>query len=248
MKSVICDIDGVLLHNNEALPGAADFVARLLAAGNPLLLLTNYPSQTAGDLQARLAKCGIAVPPESFYTSAMATADFLQDQDGRKVYVIGDSGLTNALYEKGFTITDQDPDFVVVGETRSYNWEMIQRAAFHILNGARFIGTNPDVAGPSGFPACGALCAPIERITGKQPLYMGKPQAWMMRAALNKLEAHSDDAFIIGDNMQTDILAGVLAGVETVLVLTGVSQRSDLHRFPFRPHHIFDRVGDVNLA
>jgi len=248
VKSVICDIDGVLLHNNQALPGAGEFIARLMEAGNPLLLLTNYPSQTAQDLQARLATAGIEVPAEAFYTSAMATADFLENQEGRKAYVVGESGLTNALYEKGFTITDQDPDFVVVGETRSYNWEMIQKAAYHILQGARFIGTNPDVAGPKGFPACGALCAPIERITGKKPLYMGKPQAWMMRAALNELGSHTDDAIIIGDNMQTDILAGIQAGVETVLVLTGVSQRADLGQFPYRPHHIFDRVDAIDLV
>ena len=247
-KAVICDIDGVLLHDNEAIDGAPGFVRRVLEQGNPLILLTNYPSQTAMDLQNRLAANGFDVPAEVFYTSAMATARFLKQQDGRKAFVIGEGGLTNALYEVGFTITDIDPDFVIVGETRSYNWEMIQKASYHIMAGARFIATNPDVAGPRGFPACGALCAPIERITGKKPLYMGKPQAWMMRSALNRLGAHSEDAVIIGDNMQTDILAGIQAGVETVLVLTGVSQRADLDRYPYRPHHVFERVADVDVV
>ena len=247
-RAVICDIDGVLLHDNQAIEGAAGFVARILAQGNPLVLLTNYPSQTANDLQNRLAAAGFAVPADVFYTSAMATARFLEQQEGRKAYVVGDGGLTNALYDVGFTITDIDPDFVIVGETRSYNWEMIQRASYHILQGARFIATNPDVAGPKGFPACGALCAPIERITGKRPLYMGKPQAWMMRSALNRIEAHSENAIIIGDNMQTDILAGIQSGVETVLVLTGVSQLHHLEQFPYRPHHVFERVADVDVV
>ena len=247
-RAVICDIDGVLLHDNQAIEGAAGFVARILAQGNPLVLLTNYPSQTANDLQNRLAAAGFAVPADVFYTSAMATARFLEQQEGRKAYVVGDGGLTNALYDVGFTITDIDPDFVIVGETRSYNWEMIQRASYHILQGARFIATNPDVAGPKGFPACGALCAPIERITGKRPLYMGKPQAWMMRSALNRIEAHSENAIIIGDNMQTDILAGIQSGVETVLVLTGVSQLHHLEQFPYRPHHVFARVADVDVV
>jgi NagD protein len=178
----------------------------------------------------------------------MATADFLAAQDGRKAFVVGEGGLTKELYDVGFTITDIDPDFVVVGETRSYNWDMIQKAAYFIMQGARFIATNPDVAGPRGFPACGALCAPIERITGKQPLYMGKPQAWMMRSALNRLGAHSENAIIIGDNMQTDILAGIQSGVETILVLTGVSQVVDLPRYPYRPHHVFERVAEVDVV
>ncbi len=248
LKAVICDIDGVLMHDNAALPGAAAFVQRVRAQGNPLVLLTNYPSQTDRDLQNRLGAGGIDVTPELFYTSALATADFLAQQDGRKAYVVGEGGLTKALYDVGFTITDIDPDFVVVGETRAYNWDMIRAAAYHVREGARFIATNPDVVGPGGQPACGAFCAPIERMTGKQPLYMGKPQAWMMRAALNRLDAHSENAVIIGDNMHTDILAGIQAGVETVLVLSGVSQRADLAQFPYRPHHIFDRVDLVDVV
>jgi NagD protein len=246
-KAVISDIDGVILQDNRLLDGADRFVQRLQDRPGKFLLLTNYPSQTRQDLQNRLSTAGIDLPAEAFYTSAMATAAFLERQDGRKAFVIGDAALTHELYNVGFTITDINPDFVIVGETRSYNWEMIQKAAYFIMRGARFIGTNPDVAGPNGFPACGALCAPIERITGKRPFYIGKPSAWMMRAALNRIDAHSENSFMVGDNLHTDILAGVQAGMETVLVLTGYSQRPDLDLVPFRPNHVFERAGDIDL-
>ncbi len=247
MKNVICDIDGVLLHDNKPIPGADRFIQNLKEKGKRFLLLTNYPSQTPMDLQNRLGAAGIDVPVDAFYTSAMATAAFLKNQEGRKAYVIGEGALTHELYRIGFMITDVNPDFVIVGETRAYNWEMIYKASHHILEGARFIATNPDVAGPHGHPACGALCAPIERITGKHPLYMGKPNAWIMRAALNSIDAHSEETVIVGDNMQTDILAGLQAGMETILVLTGVSQKEDLPRYPYLPNHIFPAAGDINI-
>jgi NagD protein len=177
----------------------------------------------------------------------MATADFLAKQAGRKAFVVGEGGLTHELYRVGFTITDIDPDYVIIGETRAYNWDMMQRASEFILNGARFIATNPDNAGPRGFPACGALCAPIERITGKKPFYVGKPSAWIMRAALNYLNAHSEDAIIIGDNMNTDILAGVQAGIESILVLTGVSKMEELDKFPYQPTHIFPSAEAIDI-
>lgn len=247
MKAIICDIDGVILHDNNLIPGADTFLRRLLQQGNPLLLLTNYPSQTPADLKSRLASSGLDIAEEHFFTSAMATAQFLEKQTGRKAYVVGEGALTHALYRIGFSITDIDPDFVVIGETRAYNWDMIQKASYLITRGARFIATNPDHAGPKGHPACGSLCAPIERITGKMPFYVGKPNAWMIRAALNQLDAHSEDSIIIGDNMNTDILAGVQAGIETILVLTGVSQEADLDRFPFRPSHIFPSVNEIDV-
>ena len=247
MKAIISDIDGVILQDNNIVPGSDIFLKRIIEAGHPLILLTNYPSQTAADLHNRLEHAGVDVPEKHFYTSAMATAAFLENQTGRKAYVVGDAALTHELYKIGFTITDIDPDFVVIGETRSYNWQMIQKASWLIMQGARFIATNPDVAGPKGHPACGALCAPIERITRKQPFYTGKPNAWMMRAALNELDAHSENAVIIGDNMETDILAGVQAGVETILVLTGVSQMADLERFPYQPNHIFPSAQDIDV-
>lgn len=248
MKSVICDIDGVLLHNNEIIPGADDFIARIRRQGNPLVILTNYPSQTQADLRNRLAGAGIDVPEESLYTSAMATAAFLERQEGRKAYVVGEGALTHELYKIGFTMTEVDPDFVIVGETRSFNWDMIQRASWLIMKGARFLATNPDVAGPKGYPACGALCAPIERITGKRPLYMGKPSAWIIRAALNSMGAHSENTVIVGDNLRTDIMAGIQAGLETIWVLTGVGQMEDLQQVPYRPNHIFPGAGDIDVV
>lgn len=248
MKAVICDIDGVVLHDNEMIPEADIFVERIIKQGNPLLFLTNYPSQTAADLKNRLSSAGLNVKEEHFFTSAMATAEFLSRQKGRKAYVVGEGALTHELYSRGFTITDIDPDFVIIGETRAYNWEMIQKASYLIMQGARFIGTNPDHAGPKGYPACGALCAPIERITGKKPFFVGKPSAWMMRAALNYLNVHSDDAVLIGDNMDTDILAGVQAGIETVLVFTGVTKKADLDRYPYRPTYIFDCARDIDIV
>jgi NagD protein len=248
MKNVICDIDGVLLHQNTLIPGADAFIHRLLEQGNPLLLLTNYPSQTPKDLQNRLASAGIDIPAEKFYTSAMATAAFLQNQNGNKAFVIGEGALTHELYHIGFTITDINPDFVIVGETWAYNVDMIQKASFFIMHGARFIATNPDVAGPRGEPACGALCAPIERITGKQPFYIGKPNAWIMRAALNSIDAHSEETIIVGDNMRTDILAGIQAGIETVLVLSGVSKKDELDLYPYRPNHIFGSAGEIDIV
>ncbi|WP_298439664.1 HAD-IIA family hydrolase [uncultured Ferrimonas sp.] len=248
MKSVICDIDGVLLHNNQLIPGADKFIARLREQGNKLLCLTNYPVQTDSDLANRLGAAGIELEPHHFYTSAMATADFLKHQEGRRAYVVGEGALTHELYKNGFTITDINPEFVIVGETRSYNWDMIHRAAKFIAQGARFIATNPDTCGPSHSPACGALCAPIERITGKQPFYVGKPSAWIVRSALNHLDSHANDTIIVGDNMSTDILAGFQAGLETVLVLSGVTHQDQLEQFPFRPNHIFANAGEINVV
>lgn len=247
MKNIICDIDGVLLHQNDIIPGADEFIHRTLKQGNPLILLTNYPSQTPADLQNRLESAGIKISSDHFYTSAMATAAFLEKQEGRKAYVVGEGALTHELYRIGFTITDINPDFVIVGETRAYNWDMVQKASYLIMNGARFIATNPDVAGPKGYPACGALCAPIERICGKKPFYLGKPNAWIMRAALNSIDAHSENTVIIGDNMNTDILAGIQAGIETILVLSGVSKKEELDKYPYRPNHVFPSAVDIDI-
>ncbi len=240
-------MDGVVLHDNDLIPGADIFLHKIMDQGIDFRFITNYPSQTPTDLHNRLKTAGADVPVNKFFTSAMATAAFLSKQNGRKAYVIGEGALTHELYNIGFTITDVDPDVVVVGETRSYNWEMIRTASAFIKNGARFIATNPDVAGPGGSPACGALCAPIERISGKKPFFIGKPNAFMLRAALDSMKAHTENAVIVGDNMQTDILAGVQAGVQTVLVLTGYSKPEDLELYPFRPNYIFDSLAEVKL-
>jgi NagD protein len=247
MKNVICDIDGVLLKGNQLIEGSDVFIRRLIEQGNRLVILTNYPSQTAGDLSNRLKSAGIELPESCFYTSAMATAAFLEKQDGKKAYVIGEGALTHELYQIGFTITDIDPDFVIVGETRSFNNDMVQKAATFVSNGALFIGTNPDVAGSDNYPACGSLCAPIERITGRQPIYMGKPSAWIIRAALNSIGGHSENTVIVGDNIHTDILAGIQSGLETILVLSGVSSTEDLKRAPFRPNHVFLNAAAIDV-
>lgn len=240
MKALLLDIDGVVLQDDHALPGAGELVAWLLGSGRPFLFLTNYSSQTPADLANRLAGAGITVPFEHFYTSAMATAEFLDKQAGarRRAYVIGEGALVHALYQAGFTLSETDADFVVLGETRAYNFDMIQRAAQLVRRGARFVATNPDVAGPQGRPSCGAFAAPIERMTGRTPFYVGKPSAFMMRAALRHMKAHSEDAWMVGDNMDTDIIAGVQSGLVTVLVLSGVSREEDLVRFAYRPDHI----------
>jgi len=240
IKGLICDIDGVVLRDDRPLPGARELVARLMAGPFRFAFLTNFSSQTPGDLRNRFLAAGIDVPTEHFYTSAMATAEFLDDQAGdrRKAFVIGEGALVHALYQAGFTLTETDADYVVLGETRYYNFEMIQRAVNLIRQGARFVATNPDVAGPAGRPSCGALAAPIEKITGRRPFYVGKPNPFMMRATLRYLATHSDETWMAGDNMDTDIIAGLQAGMETVLVLSGVSRQEDLALYPYRPQHV----------
>ncbi|MDF7680228.1 HAD-IIA family hydrolase [Enterobacteriaceae bacterium ESL0689] len=247
IKNIICDIDGVLMHDNIAIPGAAEFIKRVAEKGMPLVILTNYPSQTAQDLANRFATAGIDVPDSIFYTSAMATADFLQRQEGKKAYVVGEGALIHELYKAGFTITDVNPDFVIVGETRSFNWEMMHKAAFFVTRGARFIATNPDTHGHGYTPACGALCAGIEKISGRTPFYVGKPSPWIIRSALNKIAAHSEQTVIVGDNLTTDILAGVQAGLKTILVLSGVSAREDIDNMPFRPSWIYSSVAEIDI-
>ncbi len=247
LKNVICDIDGVLLHDNTAVPGADQFLQRIQAQGMPLVVLTNYPSQTAQDLANRFASAGLEVPESAFYTSAMATADFLRHQEGKKAYVVGEGALIHELYKAGFTITDINPDFVIVGETRSFNWDMMHKAAFFVANGARFIATNPDSHGHSYSPGCGALCAGIEKISGRAPFYVGKPSPLIIRAALNKMQAHSEHTVIVGDNLRTDIQAGFQAGLATVLVLSGVSTLSDIDAMPFRPTWIYPSVADIDI-
>jgi len=239
-SAFLIDIDGVVLRDEEALPGARELVEWLLSSGQRFLFLTNFPSQTPGDLAGRMAGSGIEVPPRHFFTSAMATAEFLDKQAGprRRAFVVGEGALVHELYKIGFTMSESEVDFVVLGETRHYNFEMIQRAAALIQRGARFVATNPDVAGPYGRPSCGAFAAPIERITGKSPFYVGKPSAFMMRAGLRQVGAHSGEALMVGDNMDTDIIAGVQSGMTTVLVLTGVSREADLVRFAYRPDHV----------
>ena len=251
-KPVSCwltDMDGVLVHEEEALPGGAEFIAALQEHGRRYLVLTNNSIFTARDLRARLLSSGIDVPEESIWTSALATAQFLHDQSpGGSAYVIGEAGMTSALHDVGFVLTDRSPDFVVLGETRTYSFEGITRAIRLIERGARFIATNPDATGPSpegSLPATGSVAALITRATGVAPYFVGKPNPLMMRSALNAIEAHSETTVMIGDRMDTDMIAGIEAGLRTILVLTGSTRREDVDRYPYRPTRVVDSIADV---
>jgi NagD protein len=245
-------MDGVLVHGSRPIPGAVEFIERLQATQSNFLILTNNPIYTPGDLAHRLQFTGLNIPENRIFTSAMATAQFLKSQKGENgdnsAYVIGESGLTGPIHEAGFIITDIDPDYVVLGETNSYNFEAIKRAIHHINAGAKFIATNPDPSGPSEdgiVPACGAMAALIEKVTNKLPFFVGKPNPLMMRTALNYLDVHSEDTVMIGDRMDTDIVAGVESGMETILVLSGVTRREDIDRFPYKPSRVLGSVADI---
>ena len=245
----LMDMDGVLVHEEVAIPGAERFLARLRELDLPFLVLTNNSIYTRRDLAARLRAGGLDVPEEAIWTSALATANFLQDQrPGGTAFVIGEAGLTTALHQAGYTMTERSPDYVVLGETRTYSFERITRAIRLIDGGSRFIATNPDPIGPttSGpLPATGAVAALISRATGVAPYFVGKPNPLMMRSALNELAAHSEHTAMIGDRMDTDIVAGLEAGLETILVLTGVTTRTEAERFPYRAARIVDSIADL---
>jgi NagD protein len=249
IASWLMDMDGVLVHEMAAVSGADRFLARLNELGRPYLLLTNNSIYTRRDLAARLRAGGLEVEEKSIWTSALATAGFLDDQrPGGTAFVVGESGLTTALYQVGYTMTDRDPDYVVLGETRTYSFERITQAIRLIGEGARFIATNPDSIGPSPsgpLPATGSVAALVTRATGVEPYFVGKPNPLMMRSALNALEAHSETTAMIGDRMDTDIVAGLEAGLETILVLTGVTHAEEAERFPYRPSRIVDSVADL---
>lgn len=242
----ICDMDGVIYHGNHLLPGVPRFVEFLNQAGKPFLFLTNSSERSPRELSQKLARLGVTVGEEHFYTSALATAAFLASQrPNGSAYIIGEPGLVNAMYEAGYSMNDTDPDYVVVGETRSYSFEKIERAITLVLRGSRLIGTNPDLTGPveGGIvPACGSLCAPIELSTGRKAYYVGKPNPLMMRHALKRLASRREETVIIGDRMDTDIIAGIETEIDTVLVLSGVTAASDLDRFPYRPHHVLSGI------
>ena len=248
-KGFICDMDGVIYHGNRLLNGVKEFVEWLYANDKNFLFLTNSSERTKKELQQKLERMGLDIDESHFYTSALATAKFLKQQaPGSSVYAIGDAGLTNALYEAGLTMNDVNPDYVVVGETRSYNYDSIIRAVRFVLNGAKLIGTNPDLTGPSEdgiLPACRALIAPIEMATGKNAYFVGKPNPLMMRTGLKILGVHSEEAVMVGDRMDTDMVAGMEAGLTTVLVLSGVSSLATIDEFPYRPMYVLNGVGDI---
>ena len=248
-KGFICDMDGVLYHGNRLLPGAAEFVSWLQTQEKKYLFLTNNSGMTPRELQQKLARLGVNVPEEHFYTSALATAEFLKAQKaGCSAFVIGEAGLLNALYDAGITMNDVNPDYVVIGEGRNYSLETLTKAVNLVLGGAKLIGANSDVAGniEKGIaPACRALIAPVEMATGKQAYFCGKPNPLMMRTGLRLLGCHSEEAVIIGDRMDTDIIAGTESGIDTVLVLSGVSDRDTVTAYAYQPTVIVDGVGDV---
>ncbi|WP_432076837.1 HAD-IIA family hydrolase [Streptomyces wuyuanensis] len=249
IESWLTDMDGVLIHEGVPIPGADSFLKKLRESDKPFLVLTNNSIYTPRDLHARLARMGLDVPIENIWTSALATAKFLDDQrPGGTAYAIGEAGLTTALHEIGYVLTDQDPDYVVLGETRTYSFEALTKAIRLILGGARFISTNPDETGPSAegpLPATGSVAALITKATGKDPYFVGKPNPLMMRAGLNAIGAHSESSAMIGDRMDTDVLAGLEAGMETFLVLTGLTAPEDIDRYPFRPSRVVDSIADL---
>ncbi|HEY7633619.1 MAG TPA: HAD-IIA family hydrolase [Thermoleophilaceae bacterium] len=249
INSWLMDMDGVLVTEETAIPGAAEFIKALQAKGTPFLVLTNNSIYTRRDLAARLRSSGLEVPENSIWTSALATAGFLQDQrpDGT-AFVIGETGLTTAMHQAGYTLTERNPDYVVLGETRTYSFERITQAIRLVERGARFIATNPDPTGPSSdgpLPATGSVAALISHATGVDPYFVGKPNPLMMRSALNAIDAHSESTAMIGDRMDTDMVAGLEAGLETILVLSGVSTRESAERFPYRASRIVDSVADL---
>ncbi|MBN2269695.1 MAG: HAD family hydrolase [Sedimentisphaerales bacterium] len=245
----ICDMDGVIYHGDRLVEGASDFVQWLKDNGKKFLFLTNSSAKSPKELRQKLARMGIDVATESFYTSAQATASFLAEQNPNVgVYALGESGLINALHDAGFYIDNVNPEYVVVGESRTYNFEQIELAVHLVLNGAKLIGTNSDLTGPSEkgiVPACRALVAPIELATDRKAYFIGKPNPLMMRHAIKRIGCQRKETLIIGDRMDTDIIAGIESEIETALVLSGITKREDLALFPYRPDHILEKAADI---
>ena len=242
-------MDGVLVHEEDPIAGATEFIEALKESGRKFLLLTNNSIFTPRDLRARLLRSGIDVPEDTIWTSALATADFLRDQrPGGSAYVVGEAGLTTALHDIGYVMTDRNPDYVVLGETRTYSFEAITKAIRLIENGARFIATNPDPSGPSHqgtLPATGSVAALISTATGRKPYFVGKPNPLMMRSALNRIQAHSETTVMVGDRMDTDIVSGLEAGLRTILVGTGSTRPDEVPGFPYKPTRVVDSIADL---
>ncbi len=245
----ICDMDGVIYHGNRILDGVPEFINWMQENDKKFIFLTNSPERTPHELSMKLERMGLSVSADHFYTSAMATASFLASQkENATAYVIGEAALTKALYDKGIYMNDVNPDYVVVGETSTYSFEKIEKAVNLVRNGAKLIGANPDITGPTEkgiMPATGALIAPIEIATGKKAYFVGKPNPLMLRHGLKKLGCHSQDIAFVGDRMDTDIIAGIESNVDTILVLSGVTSLEDIDRYPYRPKYIFNGVGDI---
>ncbi len=248
-KGFICDMDGVIYHGDKLIEGAKQFVEWAKREGKKFLFLTNSSSKSPKELKQKLARLGIDVSTNDFITSALATASFLASQNPNVgVYVIGESGLINALHDAGFYIDHVNPAYVVVGESRTYNFEQVELAVNLVLEGAKLIGTNSDLTGPSErgvAPACRAMVAPIEMATGRKAYFIGKPNPLIMREAMKRLGCTPEDTLIVGDRMDTDIIAGIESEIETALVLSGITTREDMEMFPYQPDHILNCVADI---
>lgn len=248
-QGFICDMDGVIYHGDKILDGVREFVNWMIENNKKFVFLTNSPERTPHELSMKLERMGLSVTPDHFYTSAMATAEFLHSQaPGCTAYVIGEASLSKAMYDLGIYMNDVNPDYVVVGETRTYCFEKIEKAIALVGAGAKLIGTNPDTVGVTDrgiMPATGSLVAPIEIATGKKAYFVGKPNPVMIRHGLKRLGCHSEDIAFIGDRMDTDIIAGIESNVDTILVLSGVTAREDIGNFPYRPKYIFNGIGDI---
>lgn len=253
MINIISDMDGVIYRGNNLIPGAKEFIYNLLENNIPFIFLTNNAEQTPIDLQRKLQSLGVdGLKPEHFFTAAQATAIFLHTQKEKgTAYVIGTGGLVSELYNVGYSIDENNPDYVVVGKTTAFNYDMLKKAVSLINKGARFIGANPDITDPAPngelIPAVGPILSAIETATGKKPYIVGKPNPVMMSIAKNKISAHSADTVMIGDRMDTDILGGLGAGMKTCLVLSGVTTQEMLKEFPYRPNFVFNSVADIDL-
>lgn len=248
-RGFICDMDGVIYHGNKILDGVKDFVNWLISNNKKFVFLTNSPEKTPHELSMKLERMGLNISPDHFYTSAMATAAFLDSQNpGCTAYVIGEAALTKSLYDHKIYMNDVNPDYVVVGETRTYSFEKIEKAIELVNKGAKLIGANPDITGPTEkgiIPATGSLIAPIEIATGKKAYFVGKPNPLMLRHGLKKIDCHSEEIAFIGDRMDTDIIAGIESNVDTVLVLSGVTSIEDIDKFPYRPKYVLNGVFEL---
>jgi len=249
-KGFLCDMDGVIYHGSQLLPGVKEFIAWCNKEGKKYLFLTNNSAPSPKELQQKMRRLGVELSDDAFYTSALSTASFLSKQKpGGSCFVIGEAGLYNALYNVGFTMNDVNPDYVIVGESTSHNFEKISKAVDLVFKGAKLIGTNPDTTGPAEggriIPATGSFVASIELATGRKAYFLGKPNPLMMRDAMKKLGVKRSEACIIGDNINTDIIAGIESELDPVLVLSGVTQREDLVKYPYSPFVILNGIGDI---
>lgn len=251
IKNYLIDMDGVLISGDTVIPGANKFIERLNNSLGKYLVLTNNPIYTPKDLAHNLQKMGLNIPPELIFTSAMATAQFLEKQrPNGTAFVIGEPGLTSAMHEAGYIITEHDPDYVVLGETNAFSLENLTKGIRLIIDGARFVATNPDPSGPTAMgivPACGAVAAMIEKATGVEPFFIGKPNPLMVRTALNYLGVHSEETIIVGDRMDTDIIGGVQNGMDSILVLTGVTKPEQIERYSYIPTYVYDSVAEIQV-